>query len=952
MTPDYFIAKWKAAALTERASAQSHFLDLCALLEEPTPAESDPTGADYAFEKGVTKTTGGDGWADVWKRGCFAWEYKGKGKDLQAAYGQLQRYAVALENPPLLVVSDIETIEIHTNWTNTVRQIHRITLDDLADPRLWTKLKWAFTDPERLKPGETRQTLTEKAATNFAALALRLRARGYEAERVAHFINRLVFCMFAEDVRLLPDQMFTEMIQQGVKNPPLFESMARMLFGAMRQGGLVGFKSVAWFNGGLFDDDDALPLDKADLEQVLAAARLDWAEIDPSILGTLFERGLDPDKRSQLGAHYTDRDKIMLIVDPVIVRPLAAEWAAVKAEAQALLDRADAAKTPAARTKAKKEAEAVCLRYRERLRAFRVLDPACGSGNFLYLSLLALKDLDHRAILDCEAMGMGRQFPQVGPEALLGIELNPYAAELARVSVWIGEIQWMLRHNYGASTSPVLRTLNTIECRDALLNPDGSEAAWPKADVIVGNPPFLGGKKTLTELGRDYIDILRKAYAGRVPNGADLVCYWFEKARSAMKMGSVTRAGLVATNSIRGGASNRAVLDAIVGEATIYDAWSDEPWAQDGAAVRVCLVCFQREDASAKSLNAVPVQAIHADLTAEGVNLTKARKLKFNRNVAFIGIQPTGPFDVDGEIARLWLQAPGNPAGGRNSDVLRPYWNGLDITRRSRERWIVDFGDRTEREASLYAEPYAHLATVLKPVRLENSIESLRTYWWRFWCPRPEMRSRIDSLPRYMVTARVAKHRMFCWMQTPVLPDSQVVVIARADDTTFGILHSRCHELWSLALCTWLGVGNDPRYTPSTTFETFPFPPGLEPDVPASSYEADPRAIAIAGAAARLVEARDRWLNPPELVDLVPEVVPGYPDRIVPRDPRAAAILKTRTLTNLYNMRGKPEGAWLDHLHQDLDTAVAAAYNWPDDLPDEQVLERLLAMNLVIDVSL
>ena len=289
-----------------------------------TQSHPNPKGEWFTFERGASKTGGGEGWADVWRKGCFGWEYKGKKKDLDKAYAQLQQYSVALENPPLLIVSDMDRFRIHTNWTNTVQQVHEFSLDDLEDAATRDLLRHAFEDPERLKPAKTRQTLTEEAATKFADLALRLRSRGYDPQVVAHFVNRLVFCMFAEDVRLLPNSMFTRMLEHCERSPSDFETHARTLFAAMKDGGMVGFEKVEWFNGGLFDSDDALPLDKTDVKEVLAAARLDWSDIDPSILGTLFERGLDPDKRSQLGAHYTDRDKIMMIVDPVIVEPLTA----------------------------------------------------------------------------------------------------------------------------------------------------------------------------------------------------------------------------------------------------------------------------------------------------------------------------------------------------------------------------------------------------------------------------------------------------------------------------------------------------------------------------------------------------------------------------------------------------------------------------------------------------
>ena len=326
MTPHAFIAKWRDVTLKERSAAQEHFLDLCRLLDEPTPAEADPTGATYCFERGARKDTGGDGWADVWKRYCFAWEYKGQRANLDAAFAQLRQYALALENPPLLIVSDLRRFRIRTNWTNSVSRTYEFDLDDLTDHAVRDRLKWAFSDPERLRPGETRRALTERAAAAFAAVAQTLRARGHAPPVVAHFVNRLVFCMFADDAGLLPDHMFTRMLRQAQRTPEQFTELAAELFRVMAGGGRVGFEAVAWFNGGLFDDGAALPLEAADIETVLAASDLDWSEIDPSILGTLFERGLDPGKRGQLGAHYTDRDKIMLLVEPVVIRPWLAEW--------------------------------------------------------------------------------------------------------------------------------------------------------------------------------------------------------------------------------------------------------------------------------------------------------------------------------------------------------------------------------------------------------------------------------------------------------------------------------------------------------------------------------------------------------------------------------------------------------------------------------------------------
>ena len=942
MTPGAFIAKWRASELKESSAAQEHFIDLCRLLDEPTPAEADPTGERYCFERGARKDTGGDGWADVWKRHHFAWEYKGKHADLDAAFNQLRQYALALENPPLLIVSNMARFRIRTNWTNSVSETHEFTLDDLFDAGTRDKLKWAMSDPDRLQPGETRQTLTERAAATFAALAQSLRERGHEPQAVAHFVNRLVFCMFAEDVGLLPDNMFTRMLDHARRQPEDFAVLARDLFGAMAKGGRIGFETVAWFNGGLFDDDASLPLNKADIETTLKASALDWSEIDPSILGTLFERGLDPDKRSQLGAHYTDRDKIMQIIEPVVIRPWLAEWETAKARITAGLEGEADARSTAARTRHRREAERLLGDFLKRLRAFTVLDPACGSGNFLYLALQALKDLEHRVQLEAEALGLPRAFPETGPANVKGIEINPYAAELARVSVWIGEIQWMRRNGFAGSRDPILKPLDTIECRDAVLTPEGEEPAWPVADVVVGNPPFLGVQRFRSVLGDSYTERLRAAHESWVPGGADLVCFWFGKTGKLVAEGKIARAGLVATNSIRGGA-NRVVLDRIVDRAAIFDAWSDEPWVVDGAAVRVSLVCFASEGiAPVRYLDGQETPLIGSDLGIGSDGFVQAVPLEANRGVSFRGTTKNGPFDIPGELAREWLLLPANPNGHPNSDVLKPWFNGMDVTRRPAGKWIIDFGwQMSEPEAALYEAPFQHAKEHVYPMRQRNRRDAYREYWWRYGEARPGMWRAFRPLSRYIATSMVAKHRLFVWCDSRICPDQRLIVIAREDDTTFGILHSRFHEAWSLKLCSWHGAGNDPTYNSTKVFQSFPFPDGLSPDIPAPAYADDPRAIGIAEASRRLVELRDRWLNPPEWVEWIDEPVPGYPQRLVPVDEAAARELRKRTLTNLYNTRPQ----WLAAAHAALDAAVAAAYDWDCDISEERALEELLQMN-------
>ena len=951
MEPFEFIEKWRASQLKESSAAQEHFIDLCRLLGEPTPAEDDPTGERYCFERGAKKDTGGDGWADVWKKRCFAWEYKGKHKDLDKAFEQLRQYSLALDNPPLLIVSDMETFRITTNWTNSVSVTETLVLDDLANADVRQRLKWAMSEPERLRPGQTRQDLTESVAQTFASLAQSLRDRGHDSQEVAKFLNRLVFCMFAEDVDLLPRNLFTRMLDAARRAPSEFVPMARELFASMASGGRFGVESVAHFNGGLFTDDDALPLSKTEIETVLIAARLNWSDVDPSILGTLFERGLDPAKRSQLGAHYTDRDKVMLIVEPVVVRPLEAEWSEVKGKITAKLDQEKRQKTIRGANMRRREAEHLLAEFQERLRTFTVLDPACGSGNFLFLALKSLKDLEHRVQLEAEALdrGLQRSLPQVGPANVKGIEINPYAAELARVSVWIGEIQWMRSNGFSGTREPILDPLETIECRDALFKSDTEEADWPEADVVIGNPPFVGGKKLRRELGDQYVDRMFSVYEGRVPQEADLVGYWFHKAGQLMTTSRTARVGLVATNSIRGG-SNRRLLESVLRDGPkrrIFDAWSDEPWVVDGAAVRVSLICFSRADEESVAgtrLDGESVDEIYPDLTPRrgdaGVDLTRVRRLPENVGVAFMGDTKGGPFDTAGDQAREWLRLPTNPNGRTNADVLKPWVNGMDLTRRPAGKWIVDFGwTMPAADAALYQEPFRWVQEHVHPMRQKNRRKAYRENWWRHVEPRQGMWAALDGLSRYIATPTVAKHRLFVWLDARICPDHQLIVIARDDDTTFGILHSRFHQIWSLRQGT--SLEDRPRYTPTTTFETFPFPSGITPNTPAADYTENPHAKAIAEAARTLVALRDRWLNPPEWVEWVSEPVPGYPKRPVPCDDNTAEAIKSRTLTNLYNERPQ----WLADAHAILDAAVAGAYGWSSDISEDDALTQLLTLH-------
>jgi hypothetical protein len=918
ITPREFAAKWSGSKRTERAASQEHFIDLCRMINVQTPNEADPIGNWYAFEKDAQKSGGdedGSGFADIWKRKHFAWEYKGKKKNLVAAYNQLLQYREALENPPLLVVCDLNRFEVHTNFTNTAKEVHRFDLADLEkDPTEFLRVMRAvMSSPEDLVPDVTPDQLTQQAAKDFSKLATRLRDRGHEPHDVAHFLNRLVFCLFAEDAGLLPVGLM-ERISAGTRlKPNEFGDSLRELFAKMsKSGGSFGAERIDWFNGGLFDSDEVLALETDEIDLLRWVGRLDWSQIEPAIFGTLFERGLDPSKRSQLGAHYTDRESIERVVEPVVIAPLKREFEAMKGRVEALLTKGSTATTTKGAIKTQSKPVKEFQGLLERLRGVRVLDPACGSGNFLYVALRSLKDLEREIILwGSQTFGV-TEFPRVGPQNVLGIELNEYAAELARVTIWIGEIQWMIHNGFGYLRDPILQPLDNIETGDALLRlPEDRgvvEAEWPVAEFVIGNPPFLGGKLMRRGLGDDYVDDLFSVFRGRVPAEADFVTYWFEKARASIEEGITKRAGLLATQGIRGGA-NRLVLERIKGSGDIFIAWADEPWIVEGATVHVSIVGFDDASEQDRFIGGSSVGSINSNLTS-GVDLTKAVRLPENNGLAFMGDTKGGAFDLDESTAKDLIRQP-NPDGRTNEDVVRPWVNSLDVARRPRGMWIVDFPPGTTIEqAALYEAPFEYLKQHVKPVREKNKRALYAERWWIHAEARPGMRKSLAGLGRYIATPTVSKHRLFVWLDPATLPDHQLIVIAKDDDYTFGVLHSRIHETWARRMGTQLReVESGFRYTPSTTFETFPFP----------EAEEDQRAL-VSECAAKLDHLRSQWLNPPG---------------------QDASVLKGRTLTNLYN----EAPTWLMHLHQELDASVLASYGCKADLTDDEILKHLLQLN-------
>jgi hypothetical protein len=955
-----FVDKWQKSTRSERSAAQEHFLDLCELLHHPKPGDVDSKGLTFSAERRVKKSGGGTGFADFFKKGFFAWEYKKRGADLNEAFNQLLQYSGDLGNPPLLIASDMDRIEIKTRFTGFPTQAHVVSLDDFTKPQSLDVLRRAFFNPESLRPEKTIERITKDAAAQLAEIAPGVRQRYQDPTRVAHFLDRLIFCLFAEDVGLLPGKVFSRIIEKyQTRDSRLITRDIDALFKAMVSGGDVYGETIPHIDGNLFDDQPALELKAIEIEVISKAAALDWSQMDPSIFGTLFERVMDPDQRAEFGAHYTGFSDIATLVEPVVMTPLRREWTDCQARVEAILPPALVSSdgptlfTPPQESQRKK-AEALVDGFLKRLRGVRVLDPACGSGNFLYVTLRMLKDLEYQVLVFARHHDLPEFALEVGPQQLHGIEKNPYAYDLAQMTVWIGLLQWHRDNGFPYHREPVLQPLNTFEHKDAILDLSHpgfpGEPDWPEAEFLVGNPPFLGGKKMRTELGDEYVDRLFGYWRDRVRPEADLCCYWFEKARRQIEVGKCKRAGLLATQGIRGGASRGSLLR-IKHSGDIFFAESDRPWVLEGANVHVSMIGFDDGSEKSKTLDGHPVPFINSNLTAVA-DIAQARRLAANLNTGFMGDTKGGSFDILEYRALGFMDAP-NPNGRPNSDVIVPWINGLDVTRRNRDAWIIDFGVTFPiQDAAGYERPFEHVKKNVWPNRQTNKRQAYKDRWWIHVEPRPAMRDALKRLPRFMVTPRVAKHRLFVWIESPTLPDCQLIAFMRSDDYFFGVLHSRMHEVWARAQGTQVRERESGfRYTPTSCFETFPFP---EPTALQSE--------AIAQAAKRLDELRSNWLNPPEWhrkeVLEFPGAVDGpwgrfvhdpdargmgtvrYP-RMIPKDAYAPDVAR-RTLTNLYNERP----TWLDLAHRTLDEAVFAAYGWKPSMTDEEILAALLELNL------
>ncbi|MBC7365357.1 MAG: class I SAM-dependent DNA methyltransferase [Undibacterium sp.] len=1030
MTPAEFKTKWDRYRGKETSAYQEHFNDLCAMLGQPTPVEADPSGNDwFCFQKRVVKdlesrgsgaagalrAEGKRGFADVWRKDCFGWEYKGKHADLDEAHKQLLRYRESLLNPPLLVTCDFNRFVIRTNFNGTVLEVHEFTNDRIDEPRNLRLLRALFEKPEQLRPTQTTAKVTEDLAEAIAVVARSLQDReAVELSdasnrrevtvsqkknlRIARFLNRIVFCLFAEDTALLPEKLLHGILKKSYDDPAYFAPALESLFRTMATGGLYGPHPIRHFNGHLFEDTTVFELKPGEIEQLAAAVESDWRNIQPSIMGTLFERALEPEQRAQLGAHYTSETDIATLVEPVLMAPLRREWGELKSSLGAALTGGRGTIADRARL----------VTFQKKIAETTVLDPACGSGNFLYVALRLLLDLE-KEVATCAAQ-LSFSLPlRVDVTQLRAIELNPYAYELAQVSVQIGALQWRRDNGYDNDRTPVLRTLDGFENKDALLRETFRkqpknlkearaeeharqdelfrvyhERAWPDADIIVGNPPFLGDKLMRRELGDEYVEELRGIYSDRIPGQSDLCCYWFEKARDQIERGRAKRAGLLATQSIRGGAHGE-VLRRIKETGDIFFAISDREWVLKGASVHVALIGFDDGSEAERCLDGGGCAEISSTLSAF-IGFDQKQILQTNQAMAFIGTMKKGPLEIEGALAASMLRDP-NPTGLPNSDVVRRWVSGLDISKRDRDLWVVDFPmTLIEGQAAGYARPFAHIRETAGATRAKHREGVQQKFWWRMARPSPDMRRAIAPLRRFAATQAVGKHRYFVWVDSFVVPDQQAIVFATEDIAVLGVLSSRAHEIWVRESGKQLREAESGgRYNITTCFETFPFPFPLRErmrgatqaeldaahhyfmvseDAPAPYGDAAVHRAAIGAAAKELTELRERWLNPPEWTRTemleFPASVGGpwdrfidgatvrdgvgtarYP-RLAPKDEAAARELKARTLTALYNERP----AWLDFAHRRLDAVVAAAYGWPADVTDAQILERLLALNL------
>ncbi|MDO7849163.1 class I SAM-dependent DNA methyltransferase, partial [Hymenobacter sp. M29] len=891
-------------------------------------------------------------------RGTVKW-----GQMMEAAREQALRYVRALPasepRPPFIVVVDVgHCLDLYANFAGVGDSYvpfpdsnsFRVMLPALADAPQRERLRLLFTDPQQLDQSRRAALVTRQLARHLAGLSSQLERAGHAPDVVAQFLMRCLFTMFAEDVELIPKNSFSDMLREHANDQRLAQLPKALenLWAVMDTGGYAPtlYADVRRFNGKLFHHATALPLNADQLELLREAAKADWTQVEPAIFGTLLERALDPRERHSLGAHYTPRRYVERLVLPTVMEPLRREWAAAQAASAQRLETGKGKKAVA-------EARAELLRFLHRLTSVRILDPACGSGNFLYVTLEHLKRLEGEVLAALAQLGQSGRLElgdgiTVGPRQLLGLELNPRAAAIADVVLRIGYLQWHLR-TYGLTQlrEPLLDDYQNIRQQDAVLAADGPDyrnprpAPWPEAEFIVGNPPFLGDKAMRGSLGDVYVEALRKAYKGQVPESADLVMYWWEKAAEIVRQGKAEAFGFITTNSIVQTFNRRIIQRHLEAEPplSLTFAIADHPWVDSaqGAAVRIALSVARAGKLTGKTGELLRETAtsdddahdvelseregiINADFTI-GADLNSATSLQANKDLANVGmgLYGGGFLITPDEAPRLGLGI--RP---RLDNYIKPYLNGRDLSQKSRGLLVIDlFGLQPAEIIDRYPEVYQHIFERVKPERDKNNRESYRKKWWIFGEPRANFRPAMPGLKKYIVTTQTAKHRIFSFVDGNTICDSKLVVFALEDAYWLGILSSQMHQVWAFATGGWLGVGNDSVYSHTSCFLKFPFP------------DATPAQQARIRELAEALDAHRK---------------------------RQQALHPSLTLTDLYNVveklrAGQPltakEQATHEHglaavvlsLHQQLDAAVAAAYHWPADLPAPDLLTRLVQLN-------
>jgi hypothetical protein len=1024
-----FIERWKGVSASELSVAQTFTLDLCDLLEVERPY---PTAEqDYMFERPVVfhhgDGTTSAGRIDCYKRGHFVLESKKvkagahtKGFDdaLLRARAQGEGYARALPanegRPPFVVVVDVgHVVEVYAEFTRSGGTYipfpdpnsHRIRLDDLRQTDVLDRLRKLWTDPLALDPARANARVTRAVSVELAKVARSLEADGHTAHDVAAFLSRCLFSMFAEDVGLLPDTAagdgaFSDVLKRYRDDPATLQRMMAAMWSDMDRGGFSPAlaKDLRRFNGKLFKhptaDGYALRLKPEQIDGLLAAARSSWQEVEPSIFGTLLERALDPSERHALGAHYTPRAYVERLVLPTVVEPLRSEWADAQAAALLLANEANALEGKQ-RVDKLAEARAEVRRFHHRLCTVRVLDPACGSGNFLYVTLEHLKRLEGEVMNQLAALGdtqskLVMEGETVTLQQLRGIELNEHAAALAELVLWIGYLQWHIRTFGDANVAePVVHDYGNIEHRDAVLAYDAQEpmrdadghvvtlwdgitfklhpstgqrvpdesaivihwqytnprkAQWPRVDFIVGNPPFIGNKRMREALGDGYADALRTTWP-EVPESADFVMYWWQKAADTVRTGGAQRFGLITTNSLTM-IFNRRVIEAQQNASPalgLVFAVPDHPWVDsaDGAAVRIAMTvgaagqCEGRLLASAEESEAengeVAVRfdirqgMIHPDLKV-GANVVAAKRLKANDKVSNRGVIPHGAGFV---LTPEQAAALGLGSVPKLEDHIRPYRNGRDLTGRSRGVFVIDLDGLTAEEVrERFPAVFQWLLERVKPDRDQNPEQYRRQNWWLFARRNTELRWALRGLKRYIVTGQVAKHRVFQWLDGSVLPDDKLIAIASDDALHLGVLSSQTHTHWALAAG---GLLEDrPVYSKSTCFEAFPFPDGDTGLTPAQAQRI--RSLA------EQIDAHRKSRQA------------AHPDVTLTGMYNVLAKLRTGEALNDKERTLHEHGlvSVLRTLHDELDAVVLEAYGWSDlTLPaaTDTLLVRLVDLN-------